>query len=269
MDSERFIDLKDLFQRRIDDPSKRRPIQRVPGVLFSNNVFVFAPDCENRDVLVTWVAGCEDTMVLKKLHKKVTFCVVSAVSPLANGMALEAHNFGVPVITTSCLNRCVKEGSFKVTQADLVDVKDAAAEAAKLKRLREEEEAAKAKKALEEERKQAEADAKAKAEAEKKRMAEEKAKAESKRLEEQKKSAAAATKREREDEEIVVSSKISKKSEPVKKIETTFAPPPPPSGNESESDTPKIEDSIGSLVAEGSGKDGKQEWGTFLVHGEH
>jgi flagellar biosynthesis GTPase FlhF len=269
-----------MFQRRLDDPSKRRAIQREPGVVFANKTFVLAPDVEQRDTLVTMIAGCEDTMILKRLHKSVNMLVVAAATPFSSKMVLEAHQLGIPVIPSTVMLDAVKSGSFKPTKADMIDTEKAAIEASKAKRLREEEEARKAqaeaskmeeeerkrrkleeqeKKRKEEEEKKLEEEKKRKiaAEEEKKKLEEKKKSEEKKKLEEKKKAeekkraeeyerrAQDEKKRQRqyEDEEIAVSKKATNKSSnsSISKAETTVAPPSKVQ-EESESDTPKIED---------------------------
>jgi hypothetical protein len=262
LDDERFVDLgKDFLQRRRDDPSKRRAVQRNPGTLFSNKTFVLAPDVEKRDDLVAYIAGCEgfflflflfllnlfkDTWLLKRLHKKVDYLVVSDATPFSSKLVSEAHSLNIPVITAEAMLRAVKEDTFPPSKLVLVDTKKAVLEAARLKKIREEEEL---KKKNSSPAKRPRAD------------------------EEEKPKEQFEQEDDDDDEEEILMTKVAKKvlspvaltvksasehkakSGNIGKAETMIAPPTVMSAAKEESEsTPRIEDSIASMFCEGAGQ---------------
>lgn len=148
LDPERFLDFKKSLQRRRDDPTKRRAVDRSPGTLFANKVWVVGPDAEERSRLVTHLAACEDTLVLKRVHKLTDFVVVGeqwAKNATSKKLVAEAHSLGLPVITGTTVLRAVAEETFPPSGYAVVD---AAAVLSDAKRLREEEEKAKKKAAV-------------------------------------------------------------------------------------------------------------------------
>ncbi len=147
LDAERFLDFKTSFQRRRDDPSKRRAVQREPGLLFANKILVLGPDVERRAELLTHIAGCEDTLVLKRVHKQVDFVVVQEQwigNAAARALVMQATGHNVPVVTEATLLRALAEGKWPPSGFCEVDTSGLLADA---RRQRDEDEKAKAAKA--------------------------------------------------------------------------------------------------------------------------
>ena len=142
-----LVDFRKLVQRRKDDRSRRRAVEREPGTAFFGQAVCLASNVKNRAKMVTLIGGCDETLVLKYPCKEADYVVVGgdweqheAVVDLVS----EARHLKIPILLDHALEAVCEHGKEldKIAeQYRIVSSSDSKANAAVGKRLRDEAEA--------------------------------------------------------------------------------------------------------------------------------
>lgn len=118
IDSERYIDFPNFLQRRYDDKTKRRTVERIAGSLFSNVTFcLLGPfdDVSRRESLALHIGSCDGALLSKKPHKKVDYVVVGEgweKNLFITGQVRDSLRRGIRVIHERALSESLKAHQF-------------------------------------------------------------------------------------------------------------------------------------------------------------